>query len=249
MAQRNLDSVDHLDMDDTTLWLLSTIACTLDWFVHSPEAVPAMEESTQHFLDSTTFLVFGATTRSSISRLQDPSSHYHDRSDSIPLLFMFGWQWVGILRHYDHTQRHGTVYGTVDDDIKELAHSPRNVRADLWRTHHWRTATWPVSSARVDTFTSHQRNVQKLPSPQMGMENVGPLESEVNMRNALVWTVNGGTHLGEQIPRQWKRYQEVRLPSTLSSYMTRPTTLYTWLKFKLKTRPWKLVTLFLNLNE
>ena len=121
----------------------------------------------------------------------------------------------------------------LDEDIKELAHSPPNVRAD-WHGVRIMGKTAIVTCEqrpRLMAFelTSDKRSETPL-HPRWGMENVGPLESEVNTRNSLVWTVNGGTHILENKLHngQWKRYREVRLPSTLSfSYMTRSTdTLY-----------------------
>ena len=148
-----------------------------------------------------------------------------------PLLLLFGWQWLDVLSHYERVRKDMEEWPVerLDDDIKELAHSPPGVRAD-WHGVRIMGNTAIVTCEqrpRLMAFdlTSNERTETPL-HPRWGIENVGPLESEVNSKNNIVWTVNGGNRLLESKLHngQWNRYREVRLPSTLSfSYMTRST--------------------------
>ena len=148
-----------------------------------------------------------------------------------PLMLLFGWQWIDLLSHYEQVRKDMEQWPIerLDDSIKELAHSPPGVRAD-WHGVRIMGKTAIVTCEqrpRLMAFdlTSDTRSETPL-HQRWGMENVGPLESEVNPKNSVVWTVNGGKHILESKLHngQWKRYREVKLPSTLSfSYMTRST--------------------------
>lgn len=146
-----------------------------------------------------------------------------------PLTLLLAWQWIDVLSHYDQVRKDMEQWPVerLDASIKELAHSPPNVRAD-WHGVRIVGQTAVVTCEqrpRLMAFNLNSEDRTETPlHPRWGMENVGPLESEVNPKNDIVWTVNGGTHILESKLHngQWKRYREVRLPSTLSfSYMTR----------------------------
>ena len=135
-----------------------------------------------------------------------------------PLTIVFGWQWIDVLSHYDQVRKDMEQWPVerLDGSITELAHSPPGVRAD-WHGVRIIGNTAVVTCEqrpRLMAFdlTSNKRAETPL-HPRWGMENVGPLESEVNRKNSLVWTVNGGKNILESklTNGEWKRYREVRL--------------------------------------
>ena len=146
-----------------------------------------------------------------------------------PLSLLFGWQWVDVLSHYELVRKDMEQWPIerLDADITELAHSPPNVRADWHGVRIMGTKAVVTCEQRprlmaFDLLTN-ERTETPL-HPRWGPENVGPLESEINAANNIVWTVNGGTHILESKlnGEQWQRYREVKLPTQLSfSYITR----------------------------
>lgn len=139
------------------------------------------------------------------------------------------WQWADLLGHYEHIRRDMEQWPIerLDKRITELAHSDPNIRAD-WHGVRILGDTAIITceqKPRLSAINLNTGHTTEFPlHPRWGVENVGPLESEVDVRSNIVWTVNGGTHLMESKWSQntWKRYREVRLPSPLSfSYITR----------------------------
>lgn len=146
-----------------------------------------------------------------------------------PLALLFGWQWLDVLSHYEQVRKEMEQWPIerLDDDIFELAHSPPNVRADWHGVRIMGTKAVVTCEQRPRLMAFDLLTSERLETPlhpRWGPENVGPLESEVNAANNIVWTVNGGTHILENKlnGEQWQRYREVKLPTQLSfSYITR----------------------------
>ncbi len=142
---------------------------------------------------------------------------------------LFLWQWTDLIYHYDQIRRDMEHWPTerLDPTIQELAHSAPGVRAD-WHGVRILGETAIVTCERkprlsaINLRTGH--SVDTPLHPRWGVENVGPLESEVDTKTSLTWTVNGGTRLMENKwdGSKWTRYREVKLPSELGfSYITR----------------------------
>ena len=142
---------------------------------------------------------------------------------------LFAWQWSDLLGHYEHIRRdmeHWPIE-RLDKRITELAHSPPNIRAD-WHGVRILGDTAIITCEQKPRLSAINLNTGETTDfpvhPRWGIENVGPLESEVDTKSNIIWTVNGGTRLLESKWSQntWKRYREVHSPSPLSfSYITR----------------------------
>ena len=153
----------------------------------------------------------------------------HSLRPFFTISILFTWQWADLLGHYEHIRRdmeHWPIE-RLDSRITELAHSPPNIRAD-WHGVRILGDTAIITCEQKPRLSAINLNTGETTDfplhPRWGIENVGPLESEVDHKSNIVWTVNGGTRLLESKWSQntWKRYREVRLPSALSfSYITR----------------------------
>ncbi len=142
---------------------------------------------------------------------------------------LFLWQWTDLIYHYEQIRRDMEHWPTerLDSTIKELAHSAPGVRAD-WHGVRILGETAIITCERkprlsaINLRTGH--SVDTPLHPRWGVENVGPLESEISTQANLTWTVNGGSKLLENKwdGSKWTRYREVKLPSELGfSYIAR----------------------------